>query len=307
MIKNRFLHYGNALISGMKGFGWLGLLLLTLSPDRVLAASSPDFWLAERGEQKLWLLGSIHVGHEEMYPLPPAIMQRWQQADNLIVETDLNQSDPTSQQSLLSYAMLPTDTTLSQQLSLPLYQKTIQTAALYQLSEPLLSKFRPWFVAITLQQQAIQQAGYQAALGVDQYFIGLAKDKQISIHYLETPDQQLAYLAGLGGVENDFLEATLKQINKVNADLPDLIKAWEKGDRNKIQALLENDDTSPELRQYLEQHLIKERNQNWLPKIMSETYPHNFMVVGAMHLYGPNGLIQMLKQNGYKISNIQTR
>ena len=307
MIKNRFLHYGNALISGMKGFGWLGLLLLTLSPDRVLAVSSPDFWLAERGEQKLWLLGSIHVGHNDMYPLPPAIMQRWQQADNLIVETDLNQSDPTSQQSLLSYAMLPTDTTLSQQLSLPLYQKTIQTAALYQLSEPLLSKFRPWFVAITLQQQAIQQAGYQAALGVDQYFIGLAKNKQISIHYLETPDQQLAYLAGLGGVENDFLEATLKQINKVNADLPDLIKAWEKGDRNKIQALLEDDDTSPELRQYLEQHLIQERNQNWLPKIMSQTYQRNFMVVGAMHLYGPNGLIQMLKQNGYKISNIQTR
>ncbi|MDD2841283.1 MAG: TraB/GumN family protein [Tolumonas sp.] len=291
----------------MKGFGWFGLLLLTLSPDRVLAASSPDFWLAERGEQKLWLLGSIHVGHNDMYPLPPAIMQRWQQADNLIVETDLNQSDPSSQQSLLSYAMLPTDTTLSQQLSLPLYQKTIQTAALYQLSEPLLSKFRPWFVAITLQQQAIQQAGYQAALGVDQYFIGLAKDKLVSIHYLETPDQQLAYLAGLGGVENDFLEATLKQIHKVNDDLPDLIKAWEKGDRNKIQALLEDDDTSPELRQYLEQHLIQERNQNWLPKIMSQTYQRNFMVVGAMHLYGPNGLIQMLKQNGYKLSNIQTR
>lgn len=307
MMKNKFLRYGNDLISGMKGLGWLGLLLLSFSSGKVLAASSPDFWLAERGDQKLWLLGSIHVGHEAMYPLPPAIMQSWQQAENLIVETDLNQSDPTSRQNLLSYAMLPTETTLARQLNTPLYQKTIQTAALYQLNESLLSKFRPWFVAITLQQQAIQQAGYQAALGIDQHFIGLAKNKQLAISYLETPEQQLAYLARLGSVEDDFLDATLKQINNVDDELPALINAWEEGNREKIQALLEDNETSPELRQYLEQHLIKERNQNWMPKIISQTSRRNFMVVGAMHLYGHYGLLKMLEQNGYKTTNIQTR
>jgi uncharacterized protein YbaP (TraB family) len=96
MMKNKFLRYGNAAISGMKGFGWFGLLLLSLFSDKVLAISSPDFWLAERGDQKLWLLGSIHVGHEDMYPLPSVIMRCWQQAETLIVETDLNQSDKVS-------------------------------------------------------------------------------------------------------------------------------------------------------------------------------------------------------------------
>ena len=307
MMKNKFLRYGNATISGMKGFGWFGLLLLSLFSDKVLAISSPDFWLAERGDQKLWLLGSIHVGHEDMYPLPSVIMRCWQQAETLIVETDLNQSDTASQQSLLSYAMLPDETSLAQQLSSSLYQRTIQTAALYQLKEPLLAKFRPWFVAITLQQQAIQQAGYQASLGIDQHFIALANNKQLAISYLETPEQQLAYLARLDDVEDDFLESTLKQINKVSDELPDLIAAWEKGDRNKIQALLDDDDTSPELQAYLEQHLIKERNQNWIPKIIAQKSQRNFMVVGAMHLYGHDGLLLMLEQNGYKLTNIPTR
>lgn len=306
MIKNNFLRYGNAAICRMKDLGTFGLLLLTIFTGNALAASSPDFWLAERGEQKIWLLGSIHVGREDMYPLSDVIMQRWKQTETLIVETDINQSDASTQQRLLAYATLPNGTSFHQQVSPSLYTQTIQTAAHYQLQEPQLAKFRPWFVAITLQQQAIQKAGYQAALGIDQYFINAAQDRQLTIHYLETPEQQFAYLAKLGRVENDFLESTLKQINQVNEELPTLITAWEMGDRDKIQALLNDTDTSPALQDYLEQHLIKERNQNWLPKIMALPSTRNFMVVGAMHLYGANGLLTMLKQHDYKLTNIST-
>jgi uncharacterized protein len=307
MIKNRFLHYGNDLISGMKGFGWLGIFLLGLIPHCVLAISSPDFWLAERADQKIWLLGSIHVGNADMYPLPPSIMQQWQQADTLVVETNLDQSNPASQESLMSYALLPEQTSLAQRLNQPLYQKTLHAATQYHLTEPMLSKFRPWFVAIMLQQQSIQQAGYQASLGIDQYFIGLAKDKHIDIQCMETPEQQLAYLAGLGDVEEDFLDVTLQQIAQIDHELPALIDAWGKGNRNKIMALLEDEDTSPALQQYLEQHLIKERNQNWIPKIKALAAKRNFMVVGAMHLYGKNGLLTLLENNGYKLSNIDTQ
>jgi uncharacterized protein YbaP (TraB family) len=307
MIKNNFLRYGNAAICGMKDLGTLGILLLALFTNNSLAASSPDFWLAERGEQKIWLLGSIHVGREDMYPLPSAIMQPWKQAETLMVETDINQSDANTQQRLLSYAMLPDGVSLPQQLNSSLYAQTMQTAARYQLQEPLLAKFRPWFVAITLQQQAIQQAGYQVALGIDQHFISEAQNRQLTINYLETPEQQFAYLAKLENIENDFLASTLKQINQVNEELPNLIAAWESGDRNKIQALLNDADTSPALQEYLEQHLIKERNQNWMPKIMALPFHRNFIVVGAMHLYGSNGLLTMLEQNDYKLTNISTQ
>lgn len=304
-MKNRIHHYGNVLISGMKEISRLSLLLLIFSPGLALSASAPDFWLAERGTQKIWLLGSIHVGNENMYPLSNAVMESWQQVSMLVVETDLS-STPDSQQSLLGYAMLPTGTTLNQQIEPALYKKTLSVAEQYQLAEPFLAQFKPWFVAITLQQQAIQQAGYQADLGIDHYFIELAHQQQTSVHYLETPEQQLNYLAQLGDMQDDFLDATLQQINTVNSELPALINAWKNGDKAKIQALLDDEDSSPELRQYLAERLIKERNQRWLPQLMTQTPDRTFVVVGAMHLYGHNGLLELLKQNGYQLSNINT-
>ena len=89
-MKNRIHHYGNVLISGMKEISRLSLLLLIFSPGLALSASAPDFWLAERGTQKIWLLGSIHVGNENMYPLSNAVMESWQQVSMLVVETDLS-------------------------------------------------------------------------------------------------------------------------------------------------------------------------------------------------------------------------
>ena len=121
-MKNKIHHYGNVLISGMKEISRLSLLLLIFSPGLALSASAPDFWLAERGTQKIWLLGSIHVGNENMYPLSNAVMESWQQVSMLVVETDLS-STPDSQQSLLGYAMLPTGTTLNQQIEPALYKK----------------------------------------------------------------------------------------------------------------------------------------------------------------------------------------
>lgn len=306
-MKSFFRHYGNALFSGIKEISWLSLVLLSLSPVHVIAASNPDFWLAERGEQKLWLLGSIHVGSEDMYPLSSAIQQSWSKTQNLIVETDLNNSQDTGK-ILLTYALLPAHTNLSSQLDQALYQQTLEMADHYHLSESQIAHFRPWFVAINLQQQAIQHAGYKPSMGIDQYFIDQAHQHQISITYLETPEQQLSYLAGLGNVENDFLKATLEQINKVQTELPDLIKAWKNGDKAKLQTLLsEEDSSSPQLRQYLEQHLIKERNLRWLPQITTLKSSNNFMVVGAMHLYGDTGLLKLLKTAGYKLTNIKTR
>lgn len=305
-MKKQLHRYGNALINGIKEMGLISLLTLGLSPTTTFATSYPDFWLAERGPQKIWLLGSIHVGQDDMYPLAPIILQSWQHAENLIVETDLSPSADSSK-ILTHYALLPPHTTLVQRLNKALYQKTIDVAAQYQLDEPSLAHFRPWFVAMTLQQQAIQQAGYQASFGIDQYFIDQAHNQQLTITYLETPEQQIAYLAGLGDMEGDFLNATLQQIDKVHEELPMLIKAWESGDRVKIQSLLDDESDSPQLKQYLEQHLIQERNQHWLPQMTSLSFNRNFMVVGAMHLYGEHGLLKLLENNGYKITNIQSR
>ena len=52
--------------------------------------------------------------------------------------------------------------------------------------------------------------------------------------------------------------------------------------------------------------LLIERNRTWLPKIealFARPRPA-FVVVGAAHLVGPDGLLQMLKAKGYKVEQL---
>ncbi|GAL08100.1 hypothetical protein JCM19237_154 [Photobacterium aphoticum] len=48
-------------------------------------------WLAEKDNRSFTFLGAIHVGTADFYPLPKAFLQRWQQADALVVEADILQ------------------------------------------------------------------------------------------------------------------------------------------------------------------------------------------------------------------------
>ena len=54
------------------------------------------------------------------------------------------------------------------------------------------------------------------------------------------------------------------------------------------------------------QRLLVERNRNWMPKLESffDRRGHTFVVVGAAHLVGPDGLLVMLKSKGYQIEQL---
>ena len=47
--------------------------------------------------------------------------------------------------------------------------------------------------------------------------------------------------------------------------------------------------------------LLKERNHNWLPKLLAMPEKNQFLVVGALHLYGPDGVLNLLRQQGYEV------
>lgn len=279
----------------------LGLTFILLFSVSSHASSSPDFWLAQKGPQKIWLLGSIHIGSPELYPLDSSIDHAWQQADTLVVETSLQQT-PEQSRMMARYITLQPGTTLKTKLSQTLYQRTQQTARTYQLNTQQLDRLTPWFVAILLQQKAIERAGYKADYGVDVHFLNLAQTERKQIEYLETPEQQFAYLAQLNRLDVDFLDGTLKDIHDMNTKLPELLTAWQQGDEQRMLSFLNYADTPPALQHFFNVTLLRQRNQHWIPKLQALKTPNNFVVVGAMHLYGPDGLIAQLKNRGYQLT-----
>ena len=273
------------------------LLLLPL-----LAHAEPGFWHASKGDKHFWIMGSIHVGKEEFYPLPAAIEQAWQKADVLVMEADMRNSTPNEEAAVGSMSRLPAGTSLKQQLPPELYRRTVTQAKKYGLPEQALANLRPWVVAITLTQQAIASAGYQADLGVDEHFAAQAMRTGMPVRGLERVPEQLAYIANMGApLEQDFLDATIKQIDTMNDEIPRLMNAWFNGDGTILSNILRDEQGSAALQEYMERRLIKERNHNWLPKLLAMPEKNRFVVVGALHLYGPDGLLALLRQQGYQV------
>lgn len=284
-----------------KLFQLLSVVSLCLLAWSVQAAANPDFWLARKDGQQIWLLGSIHVGTADFYPLPAKITLAWQNADTLVVETTTHPT-PEQQQQMSAEMLLPSEQTLENQLPAPLYRRLATTAARYQLSPAQLTHFRPWVAAIFLQQQAIAKAGYQARYGLDEHFQQLATESGKNILYLESPAQQMGFMNQLHQLENKYLANTLDDIADIQHQLPQLISAWKRGDAKTIQAFLGYGKTDPDLQSFFKTTLLEQRNRHWIPQLKALKTKNNFVVVGAMHLYGQDGLIELLKSEGYQLS-----
>lgn len=289
---------------GMKkgnfGKSWQAVLCsLLLLPAMALA--EPGFWHASKEGRNLWILGSIHVGLDSFYPLPAPIENAWQQADVLIVETDLNAVTPQDSQQIAALSQLPPGDRLANHLSPSQYQALLKQAKVYGLPESSFSQLRPWVAAITLMQQALSRAGYQADLGVDAHFTTQAARTGIPIRGLERVPEQFAYLASMGDLEDDFLQSTIDQIATMQEIVPKLLQAWQAGDGPTLQKLLSEEQGSPALQELMERRLLKERNHNWLPKLLAMPEKNQFLVVGALHLYGPDGVLNLLRQQGYEV------
>ena len=122
---------------------------------------------------------------------------------------------------------------------------------------------------------------------------------------LETIDAQIGFLASMGeGNESEFILLSLKDLEDTVEVMDDMIAAWRIGDNDALSELFVTDmlEQAPEIYD----SLLKQRNLNWLPQLedMLESPEIEFVLVGAAHLVGPDGLLAMLQAKGYQISQL---
>ncbi|MFQ2253065.1 TraB/GumN family protein [Aeromonas hydrophila] len=271
-------------------------LLLPLS-----AFADPAFYKVSKGDQQHWLLGSIHAGKPSLYPLPDPIERAWLQSRALVLEVDLTHISQQQWQEMGAITRLVDGKTLKEHVPLDLYRRTIIAAGQNGLTENILAPLRPWFAAITLTQAALERTNFSSALGVDQHFAKQAGDSGKPIIGFETLLEQLGYLASVGDNQTLMLESTLDELPELERGFREVMKAWEEGDEATLINLLKSEMAPPKLQAWLEQTLLAERNHNWLKKW--STLPNeSFIVVGALHLYGDQGLLALLEQQGWRIT-----
>jgi uncharacterized protein len=266
------------------------------------AAARSFLWKVTGKGGVVYLAGSVHMLTEAHYPLAAAFDTAYTDSDLLVEELDMAELlAPSAQMVFLSKGMLGSDQSLEKLVSpatLALVNKTL--ADLGPAGE-MLKRFKPWLLAMTLEQLEMQKAGYDASLGLDKHFYDRAQENGKQVLGLETAEYQISRFEGMTMEQQDKLLAeTLKQLETEKASINKLLDAWKTGDAATVERIVLKDLRSDPA---LYQRLLVERNRNWMPKI-DELFIRKtraFVVVGAAHLVGPDGLLNMLKAKGYTI------
>jgi uncharacterized protein len=258
------------------------------------------FWEVKGAHNTVYLLGSVHMLKAADGVLPEEVLEAYRRSQSLTMELDLSAAGTDSlMETELTAVVLPEDKTLSKVLGPALYATFVAHAKTVGLEPATTERFQPWFAAILLEQLTLIHAGYEASAGVDMQLTQSAAADHKPIIALETAAEQMGYFARLTLDEQvNFMRFTLRDLDTTDSDPAAVIRAWKRGDVQALERLFREESAdSPELMH----QLTSERNRKWLPRITALLGDdHDDMViVGAMHLIGEDGLVALLKQQGF--------
>lgn len=270
----------------------IAVLMIVLSG---CASAEPLYWKATKGEKELMILGSIHMGKEDMYPLPEAITQYLLSSDALILEADL-QSAPSK---------LPSSEELSADyLSTEQKKKLKKIGREVGISDKFLLSQPTWRTALILQLAYYSILDYQEHLGIDNYISKKARQQGIEIKGLETVEYQLSLFADSKQTGRDLLDDIINEWDKNKEISECLMSDWISGDKNKLESLVIDMSESDELIDTF----IYDRNRNWADKLDSSDFINEkgqyLVVVGTLHLVGENSLIALLESKGFEVTQL---
>ncbi|HEX4377433.1 MAG TPA: TraB/GumN family protein [Steroidobacteraceae bacterium] len=279
--------------------GALGLSAALLSLPAAAAGGHHILWEVKGRHNTVYLLGSVHMLKPADSELPSEATSAYQQSKTLVMELDL--SDPSALAGLsgeMEMGLLPDGQTLQTALGPDLYARFSKQADALGIDPSITTRYQPWLAALMLEQVELAKEGFDAGSGVDMQLAQRAETDGKPIIGLETIDDQLGIFTHLTlPQQRDYMRSTLDETADAH-ETAQVVQAWEAGDTAALERLLsEGSRDSPQLYQML----TTDRNRRWLPKItqMLNADSNYLVVVGALHLIGHDGVIEMLQRSGY--------
>ena len=268
------------------------------------AESDPLLYRVSDGQGcTVYLLGTIHMGRPDFYPLGTAAEAAYQAAEVLAVEADLlsqSAADAARYSAALMYG--PGDE-CRRHLAPETYQLGLQRLG---RSEGLLNRMRPaaWY---SLAETAVfAELGCSQEWGVDSVLLHRAHDEGKPVEELEGGDAQIGILLSIPDeVMDGEICRLLSDPDQARADMENALRAWQAGDADALLAAALPSSDTPAYRLYTEavyarrNALFAQRVTEYLAKGRTA-----LVAVGAAHLLGQDGLAQRLADAGYRVERL---
>ncbi|WP_407269119.1 TraB/GumN family protein [Radiobacillus sp. PE A8.2] len=270
---------------------------------------APFFWRVDHEGNTVYLLGSIHIGNEDMYPMAEEVEEAYASADQLVVEANILEADESTMQDAMMANSLYTDgSVLSDHISDEAYQNLTDVLNSYSLEGMTMEQlniFKPWFVEQLLTELAFMELDtVTTEYGVDYHFLERAVEDNKPILELEGIEEQFNFMIDIPeDIQVEGLEQTVNNWEEAAgpAAFNSLIDAWKTGSEQQLEAAASSSDDIVSNYDTYQAQLLEDRNVNMVEKIeryltadSEQTY---FVIVGALHYIGDAGIDNLLDQD----------
>ncbi|MBS6720640.1 MAG: TraB/GumN family protein [Peptoniphilus harei] len=264
------------------------------------------FYEVNNKGNKIYMLGSIHVGNSSLYPIDENIIKALKSSEKIYMEIDLSNREEAKKMRQKIY--YNDGKNLKDDLGEELYSRVLKIFQGYGMEEDQVKILRPWAIYNTMASDPKGESP-KGSFGVESYFLALSLLNKIEIDELESMEFQSNILSNFDKktyvemIENLTAEIEKNGYKNINSGLYTLLDAWQNGDRDKMKSILSL--KGDEVSEKFNEAILDERDEGMAKKIDAmlkkdgkNTY---FILIGSAHLVPENSVTGILKNMGYKV------
>ncbi len=258
-----------------------------------------------------WLLGAIHVGREEFYPLPDYVMNAFDSSKALAIECDTIDFE-----NVFEYMKYTDNTTIKDHIDEQLYDISTQILKENNILDEVDESCMPSVWSLYIDRLTYEKIGFEQKYGIDTYLTDLALENDKKVLEVEGDEIHGKVMAKLSDEvqEMKLISSVSKYSNRELAkqNLNSSLDMWAKGDEAEISAMINAEPLyeSQEQKEFQEEYnkvMRDERNDqmNEFVKNVMKDEKEIFVCVGMAHIVGENGIVSQLKELGYTVEIVK--
>ncbi|MFN6295254.1 MAG: TraB/GumN family protein [Bacteroidota bacterium] len=282
---------------------WTVLLLTICSIQSIAQTDKTNALLWEISgnslKQPSYLFGTIHMICKEDFTFSELAKQKFNASKQVYLELDMD--DPKLQPVMMGLMQLPGNESLRNKLGENNFNKLDSFLKKQtNMNLAVFDRFKPMMVMSLLAQRILSCAAMES---YEMNFVKMASEQKKELLGLERVEDQVAVfdaipdsleIRSIMNMVNDF-ESQKKEFTRMSS----LYKA------QNLDSLYQLLVASPEM-MGSQELLLDRRNRNWIPIMESAMKKSStFFAVGAGHLAGSQGVLELLRKQGYKVKPIQ--
>lgn len=257
--------------------------------------------------KSIYLAGTIHLLKPTLLPLPAVYGQIFNKADRIALENNpLLASDPQRNAQILAITT-PDKNEIKAAMSKGTRKKLKKIFRTLGIPKKTIFNAYPMMLQFNLGTVGYNSLGFNAANGIELSYARQASRLGKAVLEVEQFAEVVKSLVSLPmHVQMKYLDASLQGNEEGHKNLEQMITHWLRGEIHQMYSLARKESDGDSVLSEIADYIYDERNIGMLEHIESYlTQPETTTVmVGALHLGGPKGLVNLLTEKGYLVQQL---